>query len=149
MQHKAQSQDQRSLAALLRIEIGGDSYDIAAAKLLDAVAAAIGFEPPEQASDRQKAFALSLDLDVAGDSKRVASARIAEALLAKNLAAVAELDLKPGDRVVRTGHLEFEGDLHTISEEFVVSSIHANGRVYFKGGNGQGAWPTQLQRITE
>jgi hypothetical protein len=146
MASQTQSQEQKALAAALGVDVSGDSYDIAAAKLLDAVATAIGFEPPAASSDRQRAFALSLGHNVVGDSKRLASAKIGEALLAKNREVIAALDLKPGDRVVRTEHFEFEGEMRSISQEFIVSSIQPNGRVFFKGGNGQGAWPTQLTK---
>ena len=140
------SPEQKSLAASLGIDISGDSYDVAAAKLLDAVAAAVGFEPPESSSERQRAFASSLGHNVVSDSKRVASAKIGDALLARNQAAIAALHLRPGDHVVRTEHFELEGEMRSISQEFIVSSIQPNGRVFFKGGNGQGAWPTQLTK---
>ena len=137
---------QESLAALLGLDIQSDTFDVAAARLMDAVAPAIGYEPPEQPSERQCEFAQSLGQDVVADSKRVASAKIGEALLAKNQDAIAALDLKPGDSVVRVEHFEFDGQMHTVEQEFVISSIQPNGRVFFKGGNGQGAWPTQLKK---
>lgn len=142
------SQNQIALAGLLSLNIATDTFDVAAARLLDAVAAAIGHEPPEQSSDRQRAFAASLGHDVAADSKRVASAKIGEALFAKNQDAIATLSLKPGDRVVRVERFEFDGEMRTLEQEFVISSIQPNGRVFFKGGNGQGAWPTQLKKLT-
>ena len=46
------SHDQLSLARLLGIEIGADSFDIAAARLMDAIALSIGYEPAEQSSER-------------------------------------------------------------------------------------------------
>jgi hypothetical protein len=146
MSSQAQSQDQRALAALLRLEITDDSLDVAAARLMDAVANAIRFEQPESSSERQRSFASSLGCNVVSDTKRVASAKIGDALLARNQMAVASLDLKPGDRVVRTEHFEFEGEMRSLSQEFFISSIQPNGRVFFKGGNGQGAWPTQLMK---
>ena len=140
------SKDQDTLAALLKINLGGDSHDVAAAKLLDSVAVSLGFEPAEPASDRQRAFAESLGASVAGITKRVASARIGELLLAKNLKAIEDMNLKPGDQVVRTQSFEFQGETRVLEQEFVVSSVQPNGRVFFKGGNGQGAWPTQLRK---
>ena len=140
------SQEQVRLAALLGIDITPDSFDVAAARLQDAVAGAVGYEPPEQSSERQRAFASSLGCDVSTDSKRIASAKISEALFAKNQEAIAVLNLQPGDRVIRVTQFEFEGILRSFEQEFVVSSIQPNGRVFFKGGNGQGAWPTQLQK---
>lgn len=140
------SQEQIALAGSLGLDIESDTFDVAAARLLDSVATAIGHEPVEQSSERQRAFAASLGQNVAADSKRVASAKIGEALFAKNQDAIASLHLKPGDRVVRVEHFEFDGEMRTVEQEFVISSIQPNGRVFFKGGNGQGAWPTQLKK---
>ena len=140
------SKDQHALAVLLKLDLGNDSRDVAAAKLLDAVAVSVGFEPAEPASDRQRAFAESLGASVEGITKRVASARIGELLLAKNLKAIEEMNLMPGDHVVRVQSFEFQGETRVLEQEFVVSSVQPNGRVFFKGGNGQGAWPTQLRK---
>jgi hypothetical protein len=140
------SAEQIELAAQLNIDVALDTYDVAAARLLDAVSVAIGFEPLQQSSERQRTFASSLGVDVAADSKRVASARIGDALFERNQVAIAALNLKPGDCVIRTEYFEIEGELRSIAHEYVVSSIQPNGRVYFKGGNGQGAWPTQLTK---
>lgn len=140
------SQEQTHLASLIGVNVASDTFDVAAARLLDAVASAIGYEPSEQSSERQRAFAASLGHDVSTDSKRVASAKIGEALFAKNQAAIASLNLQPGDRVIRVTQFEHDGQLQSFEQEFVVSSIQPNGRVFFKGGNGQGAWPTQLRK---
>lgn len=140
------SQEQLQLAGLLRVDIAADTFDVAAARLLDCVATAIGYELPEHSSERQCSFAASLGHNVAADSKRVASAKIGDALFARNQDAIASLKLQPGDRVVRLTQFEHEGKLQSFEQEFVVSSIQPNGRVFFKGGNGQGAWPTQLKK---
>lgn len=71
---------------------------------------------------------------------------IAETLFAKNQETVALLKLKPGDIVVRITEHEFDNELRQIEQAFVISSIQANGRVFFKGGNRQSAWPIQLQK---
>ena len=140
------SEAQTDLAKLVGVAIGSDSFDVVAARLLDVVALAIGHESAESSSDRQRSFAASLGRDVTHDSNRVASAKIGDTLFAKNQEAIVALALKPGDRVVRVQQFEFEGELRTLEQEYVVSSIQPNGRVFFKGGNGQGAWPTQLRR---
>ena len=110
------SQEQVRLAGLLGINIASDSFDVAAARLQDAVASAIGYEPAEQSSERQRAFASSLGGDVSSDSKRVASAKIGEALFARNLDAIVELNLQPGDRVVRVTEFEIEGELKSFKK---------------------------------
>lgn len=140
------SQDQLRLANVIGVDISTDTFDVAAARLLDYVATAIGYEPADTSSERQRSFSESLGLDVTGDSRRIASARIGEALLAKNRTAIESLNLQPGDRVIRVTQFEHAGELRTFEQEFIVSSIQPNGRVFFKGGNGQGAWPTQLHK---
>ena len=140
------SQDQIELARALGVDIASDTFDTAAARLFDRVAAAVGYEPAEPSSERQRAFAESLGQDVSRESKRVASARIGEALLANNLAAIQSLNLATGDRVIRVTQFEHGGEIRSYEQEFIVSSIQPNGRVFFKGGNGQGAWPTQLKK---
>jgi hypothetical protein len=137
---------QHQLAASLQVSIAADTYDVAAARLLDAVAETLGFESAQPSSERQRAFAQSLGVNVDHDSKRVASAKIGDVLLERNQQAIASLQLKPGDRVIRVHRFEYEGEEHELAREFVVSSIQANGRVFFRGGNGQGAWPTQLRK---
>ncbi|MEG4507026.1 hypothetical protein QUA81_25545 [Microcoleus sp. F6_B4] len=76
----------------------------------------------------------------------MASAKIGEALFSKNQDAIAALNLKPGDRVIKISRFELNNEFHTFEQEFVISSIQPNGRVFFKGGNGRGAWPTQLKK---
>lgn len=146
MSPQAPSQEQLALAELLGLNFEAETFDTASARLLDAVANAIGYEQSEGSSERQRSFAVSLGCNVAADSKRVASAKIGEALLARNQEAIVSLDLKPGDRVIRVANFEFEGEVRLLEQEFIVSSIQPNGRVFFKGGNGQGAWPTQLRK---
>lgn len=141
------SPEQQKLAGLLEITLAGDSFETAAAKLLDAVAESLGFEPAQPSSLRQQVFAESLGMNVVHDSKRHATAKIGERLLELNRQAITDLDLKPGDRVLRIHRFEHEGEERTFEQEFVISSIQLNGRVFFKGGNGQGAWPTQLRRV--
>jgi hypothetical protein len=144
--NQSSSQEQKELAKLLGIDISADTFDVAAARLLDAVAIAIGHEPPKNASEGQIAFATSLGQDVSTNTKRVASAKICEALFLNNQDAIAALNLKPGDRVIKISRFELNGEIQTFESEFVISSIQPNGRVFFKGGNGQGAWPTQLKK---
>ena len=140
------TESQRSLAALLSVDLAGDTFDSAAARLLDAVSTSVGLEPQEPASERQKAFAKSLGAVLESESKRVASAIIGQLLHERNQEAIARLQLSAGDWVVRTQRIEIEGETHILEQEFVISSVQPNGRVFFKGGNGQGAWPTQLRK---
>jgi len=81
--------------------------------------------------------------------RSVASAWIDHHLSIRTAQALERLQLASGDRVyvrhdyvsLRTGELTDQGATAT------VSSIGANGLVYFKGGNGRCAWPTRLLPI--
>lgn len=146
MKPSGPSQDQDHLARLLGINVAADTFAVAAARLLDSVATALGYDPTKSPSGCQISFAFSLGLDVTSDTKRVASAKIGGALFAKNQEAIAALNLEPGDHVVRVTQFEHNGALRSVELDFVVSSIQPNGRVFFKGGNDQGAWPVQLRK---
>lgn len=140
------STEQIAIAGRLGLDVRADSSDVAAARIYDAVAVALGHEPLAPSTERQRDFASSLGCDVSADSQRTASAKIGELLQDRNERAIAELDLKPGDRVVRVHRFEHDGQWQTLEQEFVVSSIQPNGRIFFKGGNGQGAWPSQIRK---
>ncbi|MCX8098889.1 MAG: hypothetical protein N3F11_07805 [Casimicrobiaceae bacterium] len=147
MSHPPPSKEQLLIAEVLGVSIAEDTYNVAAARLFDAVASAVGAKSARPSSDRQRAFADSIGLNVSRDSMRVASAKIRDALLAKNQRAIAEMNLQPGDKVVRLDQREFDGE-GALKKEFVVSSIGSNGRVFFKGSNCQGEWPTKLRKIS-
>lgn len=53
MKPSGPSQDQEHLAQLLGVNLATDTFDVAAARLLDRVAAAIGYESSEPSSERR------------------------------------------------------------------------------------------------
>jgi hypothetical protein len=138
---------QQEIAARLGLDVSGDSYDVAAARIMDIVALAVKQFPARASSAEQRKFARSLKLNVAKDSMRVASARISDALLAANKKALDRLKLSKGDKVIFIEKYEGESGVHMRMSEHVISSIGSNGRVYFKGIGCQGAWPTQLKKV--
>lgn len=132
------SPEQKEVAEKLGLKIDGDSKRVAAAKILDAVHSAIYFkEPYPEITARQIDFAKSLSVYDPHDSRSVLSAKIEDALEINNIRIINELNLKAGDTVV----VERFGT----EREFVISSIGKNQRIWFKGGNGQGAWPSQVK----
>lgn len=142
------TEEQLRVAAALGLEVSADSESIAAARIQDAVSLAIGERSgPQPATEKQVEFARSLGLDAAGDTLRVASARIDDELRRRNLEAIERLKLAPGDRVRKRTVVTIKGERHEWTQEYTVSSIQPNTRVFFKGGNGQGAWPTQLEKL--
>ena len=80
---------------------------------------------------------------------RVASAWIDYYLILRSVAALEELRLEAGDRVARLHSVTdpTSGEVHEYEDQLTVSSIGADGLVYFKGGNGQCAHPHRLRRL--
>ena len=134
---------------MLAIDVTSDSAAVAAARIREAVAVAIG-EPQlrEPPSEKQTRFAEGLGLGVKGMTRVHVSALIDEALYLRSEVALSRLELKPGDRVRKSTFVEIAGKREVLTTEAVVSSIQPNFRVFFKGGNGQGAWPTELEVIS-
>ena len=143
--------EQMRVASLLGVCVERDTAAVAAARIEDAVALAIlPSHPPSPATESQVNFGIGLGLQLAGESKRVASAMIDDQRQRLNADAIEQLDLKPGDRVIKRTEITFEGQRHILEEEHIVSSVGENTlRVYFRGGNGRGAWPTELTKIKD
>lgn len=145
---KPSSQNQINIGSELGLDVSRDSWNVARAKLLDLIGDAIGdlikYTNPTK---KQIEFGKELGIDVSKNSFRVAIARIKDALTEKNLRAIEELQLVPGDQVVLTRWLNFNGISEKLKEKFIVSSIRKDGLVYFKGGNGRCAWAGKLRKI--
>ena len=142
------NEHQKSIANLLGIDISQDTLEIAAARIEDFVSPAIyPGKPARMPTDKQILFASSLGIDVTKDSFCIASVKIDQELQAKNRRAIIEMNLKPGDCVVKHESVRFNDETHDLDREYIISSIGRNGRIWFKGGNGQGAWATQLEKL--
>jgi hypothetical protein len=130
---------QKLIANKLDIDISNDTLNIAGAKIYDVVQSAINRDIKiSSATNQQINFGKKLGLDLIDDSMRVASAKINDELKARNIKAMAieKMKLKPGDKVKKK-----EKEKIVITEH-TVSSIGKNYKVYFKGGNRHGGWPT-------
>jgi hypothetical protein len=134
---KTTSKAQLKIAQKLKIKIATDSFLVAAAQISSALSLVITGEKARPASDHQVSYASSLGLDVTKDSLEVASARIQERLNDRNAELIAEMKLTPGSRVF----------WKSWKREMIVSSIAENGRLWFKGGNGLGAFPHQVTKV--
>jgi hypothetical protein len=140
MNHLPPTDEQKKVAELLGIDISDDSLVVAAARIRDVVEPAIrpGTEY-RPATDKQLKHAESLGIEVAGDSLWVCWAKINEKLRELNQEARERLQLIPGMYVWVIDEKVNERRI------MQVSTIGKNGRVYFKGGGGASAWPTQLE----
>ncbi len=108
---------------------------------------------PSPPTDRQRAFLERLGHgDAPPEMHRpVASAWIDHYLSVRTAHALENLELKAGDEVHRQrDHVDpSTGEVVELGGTVTVSSIGSNGLVYFRGGNGQCGWPTNLRRISE
>ncbi|MDP2603067.1 MAG: hypothetical protein Q8S00_10800 [Deltaproteobacteria bacterium] len=148
MRKSRSSSAQKNIAAKLGIDVSDDTHDVAAARIHDAVATAIGQLPPKRSTARQRKFAEEIGIKVSKDTIRVASARIGDKLSQDNRHALQALNLKPGDEVALLEDFEIDGIATDPRQRFIVSSIGSNGRVYFKGMNCPGAWPSQIKKVS-
>lgn len=129
---------QKLIAAKLGIDIDKNSFDIAAAQILDAIQIAITRRSKDNSvTQRQIDYANSLGVNVTQDSRAVAAARIGDALNKNNQKLIKEWDLKPGKQV-RWKRRKMN---------MVISSIATNGLLWFKGGNGHCAFPSEIEPI--
>lgn len=142
--------EQHDLAILIGMALRhGEHRKIATALLADRVEPAIYGREVSPATNEQLAFLGRIakkESSFRGVSKRVASAWIDYYLAEQAIADLRALRLQRGDRVIKTEQVTFEGESpSTFVHSHTVSSIGANGRVYFTGGNGAGGWPSQLR----
>ena len=141
--------EQLAIADQLRIQVSpDDTFATVASAILERVGDAVGC-PPRVVSDRQRELADELEIDVTDcASFWSAFVRIQEAIQLSNLDAVRQMELKPGDIVVKPNDPmdrrlkealgeRWQSVAEQFPREFEVSSIREDGQVYFKGGSGQ------------
>lgn len=142
--------EQHDLAILLGMPLRPEEHrKIATALLADRVEPAIYGSEVSLATQEQLEFLGKIAKEgpsFQGISKRVASAWIDYYLARRAIADLRALRLQRGDRIVKTEQFTLEGENpFTSVGSHTVSSIGANGRAYFTGGNGAGGWPSQLR----
>ena len=140
MQRNKSNEEQIEIARKLNLDVTQDTESIAAARILEAVYSAIYPQREKYGVSREQIeFAESLDIDVSEYSRIILSAIIADKLHELNVAALQTLGLQAGDKVLTNQYGSEK--ISTISS---ISQI--NCRLWFKGGNGRGAWPSQVIR---
>jgi hypothetical protein len=119
---------------------------------LDARIAGDGPSSPRAATPRQLVFLKSLI--ASGPPRRdartigIVSAWITYYLALRSIDCLSALRIGSGDVVMRRHDWtdSIDGTVRTYEDKMIVSSIGADGLVYFKGGNGQCAHPHRLRR---
>lgn len=143
---------QRELASTVGLALAGtEPRGVAAVLLEEHLQPLIWGGESERATDRQRAFLVELGSHVADDAgltKRTASAWIQHHLALRSIESLRRLTLVRDDAVIKRTcwrHPETERPCETL-DYAVVSSIGADGMVYFRGGNGRCGWPSSLTR---
>jgi hypothetical protein len=144
--------DQAALAGVIGLKLlGTEPRAVVAEMIEDEIAPAVWGEARVPATQRQRAFLAELDPSLATDlmSLRVADAWIRHLLLLRRAEVLTARRLQRGMQVVKTVHWTdpATGEGRDLMTKHEVSSIGSNGRVHFKGGNGQGAWPDELEVV--
>jgi len=145
---KAASVEQIEIGLKLGINLSTETWNVAAAKILDVVGPATDdVAKHSKPTPKQIALARTLGIDIANDTFRVGWAKISDTLLQRNLEAIQELQLRLGDDVVFTTTREIGGETHVFERVYAVSSIKPNGMVYFKGGGGRCTSASRLRKV--
>ena len=144
------SDEQLRLASFLGVPHETEPFAVTARLLEDFLRPLIWQEVPPGATPRQLAFLAELGHPESGApmTKAVASAWIEHHLARRTAARLRDLRLRAGETVMHVSKWvdEGTGEIHEDRREVTVSSIGATGLVYFKGGNGQCGWPTNISR---
>ena len=133
------SDDQVDFGANLSLDLRGCTLSVATARIEDAVD--VGFRGASNLGNptpKQIALAAKFGYEIANLSRREGYAVIDDLMYELNHEAIEAEELASGATVVKI--------YDTIGRTFVISSIHPDGTVYFRGGNGQRAWARSLRR---
>ena len=143
---------QRELASTIGLAlVGTEPKGVAAVLLEEHLQPLIWGTEPEHATDRQRAFLVELGsrvADNAGLTKRTASVWIEHHLALRSIECLKRLALVRDDAVIKRTYWRHPatGQLCETLDYAVVSSIGADGMVYFRGGNGKCGRPSSLTR---
>lgn len=142
------SAEQLDVGERLGLDLSEDTWAVARARILDIVGPAIDdTERYHKPTAKQIAWAGSLGIDVTERSYRVAYAMIHDAVWERENRLIRQMGLSPGDTVAREREYEHDGVVHRWREEFVISSICEDGRLYFRGTGTRGGWPSQFSKV--
>ncbi|WMT71911.1 hypothetical protein [Bradyrhizobium sp. Ash2021] len=135
------TQAQIDFGRRLGLELSEKSIGVAHALIQDAIQRSFfGKNDLGSPTSKQIELAMKFGFDIRHETRGVGDAVIADIMDGLNCRGIVEQRLAVGVRV-RNKH-------DTLNREWVISSISADGTVYFKGGNGARAWARSLVRIT-
>ncbi|MBU8743635.1 hypothetical protein [Micrococcus luteus] len=143
------SEDLLAVAEKLGCAHANEPHGVLAAIVEDWLSPVLRGAQPLLVTEKQLAFLEVLGHvgGLPGMSRAVASAWIDHYLSLATADALERLQLSAGDtvRVIQNDADPEAGELADLGRVVTVSSIGGDGLVYFRGGNGQCAWPTRLR----
>jgi hypothetical protein len=132
--------DQVALGRRLGIDCSGKTVTVAWAMIEDVIQRDFwGNAIMQYPTQKQIELASKFGYDISALSRRIGTAIIGDIMLQLNIDAIAEQNLEPGVAVT------YKDDI--LAKQMVISSIKDDGRVYFKGGDGQSAWARNLCKL--
>ncbi|HLR77249.1 MAG TPA: hypothetical protein VK106_06280 [Balneolaceae bacterium] len=139
---KKTTKHQLELAEQLEISISKKSFRIAAAQIYEELIDVFEYDfELEPSTAKQKKFAKKLGINVDNDSKSIANVRISVEVNRQNWQRIEKLGLRPGVEV----RYKKENNAILSQKSYIISSIGDNARLWFKGGQGRGAFPHQIE----
>ncbi len=146
------TQAQQALADQLEVKLPAVSpAAVATAVLDDYLEPILGRSPAMPPTEPQVAFLRSLAQEAAIElstdllTRRTTSAWIDVLLGRRTLGALEKLRPSRGDVVDHSGRSAAPGP--RLVRRFRISSVAASGLLYFRGGNGQCGWPTNVELV--
>lgn len=139
---------QKKVARLCGVDVEGKSKRSAAASLRLALGDEIlDIFPEKQTSESQEILAGQLGIKDLSPLLEIAALQIDAELIRLNEEAMAEYGFEPGMRVRFLGGPNVFGLAYEVGEEYVISKVKPNGRIYFKQSNGASAYANQLEPV--
>ena len=139
---------QKRLASICDIEVDELSMRSAAAALRLALAEpvldVVGKNPTTLS---QIEIARQLNLSNLSCHKEIAGLQIEAEFVRLNEVAQEKHAFIPGMRVKFIGGPNIHGLVYKVGEEYIISTVKLDGRIYFKDTNGASAYASQLQPI--
>jgi hypothetical protein len=134
------NRDQIAFGKRLALDLEGCTVTVGAARIEDAIQVAFyGVRDLGTPTLKQIQLAAKFGFDISGLSRSEGNAVIDDLMKQLNLESIETERLAPG---VLVKNVHDRSDRH-----YVISSIHADGTVYFRGGNGGRAWARSLRRV--
>lgn len=131
--------EQVAFGVKLGLDLQQCTVSVAAARINDVIDRGFWGVELDSPTGRQIELASKFGYDISTVSRREGDAIIDDLMTQLNLETIESEHLAPNVEVI---------NIHdSLSQRYTISSIHSDGTVYFRGGNGRRAWARSLRRV--